>query len=386
MSEPVSTTAGVLPGTALPTEEFLAEAARRIRAALAGGAPRRMPHYVQDGDWVLADVETYSGWDGDFYDHGNWTAGFWPGMLLELEWLGGADERATATAIAEAVRSRADDGGTHDIGFLFQPSACLLHEMTGEPQWREDGLRAAETLLRRFRPAGGYLQAFGQLDDPRSFGTSTVDTMMNLPLLWWAAEQTGRQDFLDAAISHADATLRAIVRPDHGTYHLVRYGPDGDIRWQGTYQGVDDRSCWTRGQAWAVHGFVSAARATGLPRFAEAAVATAEFVWSHMDPEELPPYDLVSRTPHRDSSAGAILASALAEAGTDPDLAGALDVAGRLPTLLQTLGQQALFQDEVGLLTHAAYSVPHGLGVDGALPYGDYYYLRALRVQAKGLA
>jgi unsaturated chondroitin disaccharide hydrolase len=386
MSEATAPVLAGVPGTTLTGEEFLSEATRRVRAALTGGAPGRTPHYVQDSDWVLADVATPSGWDGDFYDHGNWTAGFWPGMLLELESLGGADERATATAIAGAVRSRADDVGTHDIGFLFQPSACLLHQLTGDPQWREDGLRAAETLLGRFRPAGGYLQAFGRLDDERSAGTSTVDTMMNLPLLWWAAQQTGRQDFQDVATSHADATLRAIVRPDHGTYHLVRYAPDGAIRWQGTYQGVDDGSCWTRGQAWAVHGFVSAARATGEARFAEAAAATLQFLWDHLDPQELPPYDLVSSTPYRDSSAGAIVASALAEAGTDPALATALDVAGRLPTLLQTLGRAALFQDGVGLLAHAAYSVPHGLGVDGALPYGDYYYLRALRVQAKGTA
>jgi unsaturated chondroitin disaccharide hydrolase len=158
------------------------------------------------------------------------------------------------------------------------------------------------------------------------------------------------------------------------------------VAWQGTYQGVDNRSCWTRGQAWAVHGFVSSARATGLERFASAAAATMDFLWSHLDPDALPPYDLVAPSRHRDSSAGAIVASALAEAGTDPGLADALDVRRRLPVLLETLGREALFHDEVGLLAHAAYSVPHELGVDGALPYGDYYYLRALRVQARGTA
>lgn len=385
MSDP-NGAGGTVPGTSLSTAEFLIRASGRVKDALAPGAPERTPHYVQDSAWVLSDVATASGWDGEFYDHGNWTAGFWAGMILELEALGGDAEREIAVRIAEAIRQRAGDGGTHDIGFLFQPSACQLYEVTGDPQWRADGVRAAETLLRRYRPAGGYLQAFGQLDDQRSFGTSTVDTMMNLPLLWWAAQQTGRQEFQDAAISHADATLRGIVRPDHGTYHLVRYGQDGDIVRQGTYQGVDDKSCWTRGQAWAVHGFVSAALATGLPRFADAAEATLEFLWSRMDPRELPPYDLTSESPHQDSSAGAIVASALAEAAGDPVLAVTLDVPGRLPLLLDTLGREALFRDKVGLLAHAAYSVPHGLGVDGALPYGDYYYLRALRMQARGVA
>ncbi|MGY1631841.1 glycoside hydrolase family 88 protein [Geodermatophilus sp. SYSU D01186] len=369
----------------MSTAEFLAEAGRRVEEAVALGAPERTPHYVHNSAWALSEVATPSRWKGEFYDHGNWTAGFWAGMLLELHALGGPDRTETAARIAEAVRARADDGGTHDIGFLFQPSACLLHAVTGDPQWRDDGLRAADTLLRRYRPAGGYLQAFGALDDERSFGTSTVDTMMNLPLLWWAAEQTGRADFREAAIDHADATLRGIVRPDGSTYHLVRYGPDGEVRWQGTYQGVDDRSCWTRGQAWAVHGFLSAARVTGLDRFADAARRTLDFLWSRLEPTQLPPYDLVSPSPYRDSSAGAIVASALAEAGTDPTLREALGVEERLPVLLETLGREALFRDDVGLLAHAAYSVPHGLGVDGALPYGDYYYLRALRVRETGI-
>jgi unsaturated chondroitin disaccharide hydrolase len=373
----------VVPGTDLDRAQFLDAALRRVLDALSLSAPSRTPHYVQDSAWVLADVATPSGWDGDFYDHGNWTAGFWTGMLLELEALGAPARREVATAVADVVRLRADDGGTHDIGFLFQPSACLLHEVTGEARWREDGLRAAETLARRLRP-GGYLQAFGQLDDPRSYGTSTIDTMMNLPLLWWAAERTGRDDFRAAATSHADATLRAVVRPDGSTYHLVRYDHEGAVAWQGTYQGVDDRSSWTRGQAWAVHGYVTSALATGLDRFADAAARTLEFFWGHIDPDRIPPYDLTVSSPYRDSSAGAIVASALAEAGTDAALAKALDVQNRLPKLLATLGREALFRDEVGLLAHAAYSVPHGLGVDGALPYGDYYYLRALRIVAEG--
>lgn len=367
-------------------QDLVAEASRRVLAALAEGAPDRTPHYVEGSAWVRTDVATPSRWDGDYYDHGNWTAGFWAGMLLELEALGGPENREAAAGIGKAVRVRATDGGTHDIGFLFQPSACLLHDVTGDPQWRADGLQAAETLLARLRPAGGYLQAFGQLDDARSFGTSTIDTMMNLPLLWWAARQTRRSDFRDAATSHADATLRAVVRPDASTYHLVRYAPDGSVAWQGTYQGVDDRSCWARGQAWAVHGFVTSALASGLDRFADAAARTAEYFWQHLDPGHIPPYDLLTPSEYRDSSAGAIVASALAEAGTDPALADALDVRHRLPALLEALGREALFQDHVGLLAHAAYSVPHGLGVDGALPYGDYYYLRALRVRAEGRA
>jgi unsaturated chondroitin disaccharide hydrolase len=257
---------------------------------------------------------------------------------------------------------------------------CALFDITGEENWRRDALRAADTLLSRLRPAGRYLQAFGALDDERSYGTSTIDTMMNLPLLWWATRVSGRPEYAAAAVSHADATLRAIVRPDGSTYHLVRYDRTGDVCWRGTYQGADDASCWTRGQAWAVHGFVTAARETGLPRFVEAAQQVLDYYWDRHDPEHLPPYDLTKDTGIVDASAAAIVASALTEALAQPSLAMALDARNRANTLLRVLGEESLFQNQVGLLGHATYSLPHSLGVDGALPYGDYYYVRALRL------
>ncbi|MGQ4511524.1 glycoside hydrolase family 88 protein [Streptomyces sp. DW26H14] len=382
-TQPAHPGSPIVPGTDLDLPAFLRAATERVLTGTAGWEDGAMPHYAEKSAWVRVDIAARSQWHGDYYDHGNWTSGFWAGQLLELEELGAPGLHATAEGIADAVRVRAEDDGTHDIGFLFHPSACALADLTGEQRRRDDALRAAEVLLSRLRSPGGYLQAFGRLDDPRSRGTSTIDTMMNLPLLWWAAERTGRPEFREAAISHADATLRTIVRPDASTYHLVRYGEDGVPTWRGTYQGGDDASCWTRGQGWAIHGFVSAHLATGLPRYADAAARTLDFLWSHLDPGELTPNDLDRDGSAADSSAGAIVASALAESLADPALAERLKADARLGRLLETLGRKALFSDRVGLLGHAAYSVPHGLGVDGPLPYGDYYYLRAVRLRLR---
>jgi unsaturated chondroitin disaccharide hydrolase len=369
-----------LVGVRRPRDSFLTEAATRTTRALTTPATAT-PHYAEHGRWVDVDIATFSEWRGDFYDHGNWTAGFWVGLLLEIEALGGRSERDLAARVARAVGRRATDGGTHDIGFLFAPSACALHDVTGDDEWRSDALAAAETLAARFRPAGGYLQAFGTLDDERSAGTSTVDTMMNLPLLFWASEVTGDARFRELATAHVDATARNILRPDGSTYHLIRYDADGDVVWQGTYQGLEAASCWTRGQAWAIHGFVTAARETGEARFVELAARTLDYYWRALpDAAVLPPYDLVAPTDLVDSSAAAIVASALAEAALDPVLSSALDARRRAVEVLEALDRHALFDDEVGILAHAVYSAPHGLGVDGPLPYGEYFYLRALRL------
>lgn len=62
----------------------------------------------------------------------------------------------------------------------------------------------------------------------------------------------------------------------------------------------------------------------------------------------------------------------------DPALARAVRAEERLARILRALRKQALFQDEAGLLAYACCSLPHRRGVDGPLPYGDYYYLAAL--------
>jgi unsaturated chondroitin disaccharide hydrolase len=51
--------------------------------------------------------------------------------------------------------------------------------------------------------------------------------------------------------------------------------------------------------------------------------------------------------------------------------------------LLATVSRQALNRDpEVdGILLHSCYSVPQGVGVDGATAWGDFYYGLALAVR-----
>ena len=300
-------------------------------------------------------------------------------MLVRLRQLGGQDLMKRGTEITTAVAQRAEDRGTHDIGFLFEPSACLLFDETGDELWLRQGLAAADTLAARARP-GGYIQAFGTVDDPASSATSTIDTMMNLPLLWWAGARTQDDRYTEIAARHARATAQHFIRDDGSTYHLVRYSESGSPTWRGTYQGAMDTSCWTRGQAWAIHGFILSTLETGEPAFLEAAKATLDFYFDRHDPSELPPNDLTIDTGVRDSSAAAIVASALAvgRARLDERTWSALSGEARLAQLLRTLRDRAVFADEIGILAHACYSLPHGLGVDGPAPYGDYFYLQAL--------
>ena len=53
------------------------------------------------------------------------------------------------------------------------------------------------------------------------------------------------------------------------------------------------------------------------------------------------------------------------------------------PRLQRTLHEPQVHRaDDVGVLAHSCYSLPHGRGLDGPLPYGDYFYLSTLALLA----
>lgn len=366
---------------AVPGAAEIAEMARRTTAAVAGGGPGTAAHYAEQGRWVYRPIEEASRWIGADYDHGNWSTGFWVGALLHLAQLGAAEEGLVerARALSAKLDRRAEDHGTHDIGFIFWPSAALIARLYGDPAAAKTALRAAEVLAERQVAGSGHLQAFGAVGEDRSRPTSTIDTMMNLPLLWWARHHTGDRRWADVARAHADRTARSLLRPDGSTFHLARIGDDGEPFWQGTFQGAADDSCWARGQAWAISGYLTMACETGLGRYAETARRLLDYYCDSHDLGELTPYDLVVDTGVQDSSAAAIVCYGLAlTLRRDPSLARAVRAQERLTRILRTLRDKALLRDEVGVLAHACYSLPHRRGVDGPLPYGDYYYLAAL--------
>jgi hypothetical protein len=68
----------------------------------------------------------------------------------------------------------------------------------------------------------------------------------------------------------------------------------------------------------------------------------------------------------------------LAECAEDVGGSGALRSTG--VSILERLHENAVRHDDEqeGVLLRSCYSKPHGQGLSGALPYGDYYYGLAL--------
>jgi len=283
-----------------------------------------------------------------------WTGGFVAGQL----WLAGEHDRARL--VTDLLRPRAAQPTTHDLGFLFWPSAVLGLAATGDDCHRILGLRAAASLIRRALP-NGVIQVIGPLDDPEYRGRTIVDTWPNLLLLWWA-ERQGMAEAGDAARAHLDATIPALLRDDGSTFHAARLADDGAVLERGTINGHADGSTWARGQAWAIHGLASAHRATGGYR--EELDRAARYFLDRVG--GIPPWDFDAPPGPVDASAGAIAAAALLDLGREDD---ARRLAAAFP-----LNDG----DGDGLLLHASYRVPKGKGLDCATVWGDYFALETL--------
>ena len=74
----------------------------------------------------------------------------------------------------------------HDTGFLYTPSCVAGYKITGNPTAKKAALMAAYSLSRRFRPRGNFIQSMSFELDEENY-KFIVDTMLNIPLLFWAS-------------------------------------------------------------------------------------------------------------------------------------------------------------------------------------------------------
>src|SRR5206468_3614074 len=170
----------------------------------------------------------------------------------------------------------------HDLGFMLGAGYGNGYRLTKDPAYRDALLAGATTLMTRFSPKVGAIQSW----DVRPGGAWAypviVDNMMNLELLTWAARAADEPRYRDAAIAHADTTLRNHFRPDGSSFHLVDYDPQtAAVRARVTVQGYADASTWARGQAWGLYGYTMMYRETRKNEYLAQAQRIARFYMNH---------------------------------------------------------------------------------------------------------
>lgn len=321
-----------------------------------------------------------------------WCSGFYPGTLLYLSEATDAPElKKEAERALEDLKKEQFNTSTHDLGFMMYCSFGNAQRLQPNPEYEKILMNSAKSLTTRFNDTVGVIRSWdnagwnkGGPDDLLVI----IDNMMNLELLFWATRHSGDSSFYKVAVQHADNTMKNHYREDYSSYHVVVYDEEtGEVKAQRTDQGAADESAWARGQAWGLYGYVLMYRETKDPKYLEHAQHIADFILNHPNlPENKVPYwDLnASNIPDalRDTSAGAIIASALLELSQYAEEEKADKYYQDASTLLASLLEPAYIA-EAGtnggfLLKHGVGNLPKNSEIDVPLTYGDYYLVEAM--------
>lgn len=332
------------------------------------------PYHADPEDGTLHTVE-----DGD------WCGGHWVECLRILGELSG-DPTCLEEALDRTERLRPylerDD---QFRGHRFYYSAARLHAVTGRESLRTLALAAAWSVRAMAIPANGAMPIGHQVQVKSTTLASrrivAVDNVHpNLRLDYWGLAETGDQSFARGAKRHLDVTIRDFLRPDGSTIEFIEYAEHEDrILRHFTLLGHDDDSCWSRGQAWAIAGFLRGWRAFGEQRYREAADRLFAYWWGHCG-GAIPPYDFADpQAPNGvpgDSSASAIVVEQLARMAVEEgDIAALRPFTARLEPMLEGLFDH-LTPD--GRLLDGCFNRPRRFAERSELIWGTAYLLMAL--------
>ncbi len=334
---------------------------------------------AREGDWIPYTDEG-GGWKKT--EIGWWTNGFWPAAMWQMFRMTGnalyREEALRAEAMLDAALADFKNL-SHDVGFMWLIHSGVHYALEKDAGSWDRTLFAAHMLASRFNP-NGFIRAWNGAGRE---GWAIVDCMMNLPLLYWATEETGDPRFRQIAMRHADTTMETFVRPDGSCNHIVIFDPDtGAFLENPGGQGYESGSSWSRGQAWALYGFVLSWLHTGKQAYLDTAKRVANYFISQVTDDWIPRCDF--RQPAepalKDNAAGNIAASGLLElARALPETEGKFyfDAAVRI-LKAQERDSADWGTDRPGLFTKctSAWHDPDGRHI--TMVYADYYFMEAI--------
>lgn len=351
------------------------EFAEKQVAHIVEAHPDYFPIYTEGGKW-RHDKELWT----------DWCAGFFAGMMWQFHLrTGDADWRAQAEHYSKLLEHRQHDRDVHDLGFIFLSTYLPWYQLTGDKHLNDVLIQAGRTLAMRFKEKGQYLRSF--VSDDSLF----IDIMMNVPIIFYAANETGDAELMRKAEAHCRTTRDKIVRENGSTAHEGMFDLEtGEFLEETTHQGLRGDSSWARGLSWSLYGYSKVFALTNNPEFLAVAERNADF-WVANLPEDKVPFwdfdaDLSQPAPwgaQKETSAGAIAASGLldlAKQVSDPEKAKKYRETA-LATLDALVTPEYLAMNDEGwegILKHGVYHTEKDLGVNESVMFGEYFFVEAL--------
>lgn len=334
----------------------------------------KIPYIADHGTYKEDKGETDIVW---------WTNGFWPGILWQMYHADG-DEKYRKTA--ECVEEKLDKafeiytGLHHDVGFMWLHSAVADYRLTGSERSKARGLHAAHLLAGRYNPRGKFLRSWNR----DRAGWVIVDSMMNVPLLYWAGDITQDPRFKYIAMDHADTIMKYTVRGDGSCNHIIVLDPaTGEFLETPGGQGYTSGSSWSRGQSWAIYGFALSFLHTGKQEYLDTAKKVANYFLSQTDLTDglaLVDFRAPKEPVYWDSTAGVCAACGMLEiAAHVPDLEKDFYISGALRILKatdETFCNWDPRNDSIVQMGSGSYNTEYDRHVP--IIYGDYFFLEAV--------
>lgn len=362
-------------------EEALGRAARQVTGNLPDFTKRFPKAYSENGFYEATE-------------NVDWTTGFWTGEVwLAYEHTGNKELLEAGKIQMESFLERIEnqrDVETHDLGFLYSPSCVAGYKLTGSKVGRQAALMAARELTGRFHEKGQFIQAWGPLDAPDNYRL-IIDCLLNLPLLYWASEETGEEEYREIAEKHIHTALANVVREDFSTWHTFFFDRETGAPDHGaTCQGYRDGSAWARGQAWGVYGTAIGYRYTKRQEYIPLFEGVTDYFLKHLPEDLVPFWDLEfgdGDDEPKDSSSASIAACGMLEMAKYLDEEQAKYYRGIAKRLVKALADHYAVKNPAvsnGLVLHSTYSnhSPYNTcnhyGVDECNIWGDYFYMEAL--------
>lgn len=317
-------------------------------------------------------------------DLGWWTNGFWSGVMWLMDDC--CDDPKYAN-VANFIEEQFDDlylnrfnALHHDVGFMWLHTAVANYRRNGSDQSYKRGIHAANVLAARFNVNGNFIVAWNW-----ESGWMIVDSLMNIPLLFWATEESGDERYRAIAYKHLETALEHIIREDGSSNHICTFDPiSGEYLGPNAGQGYEVGSTWSRGLSWVIYGMTTAYGYTKDTRYLDAAKRAANyFIANSIQHDFVAPIDFMSPAdPYfPDTTATVITASALidlAQYVTEQEGQNYLKV---VDIILEKLDSEHCNYDldkdsilQAGAERYRPNADPKGI----AIVYGDYFLLECL--------
>ena len=305
-----------------------------------------------------------------------WTNGFYGGMMWLMYNATQKDIFKEAAKNQEKLLDealKAYDGLHHDVGFMWGLTSKAQYTQIGDEESRVRALYAANLLAGRVNIKGRYIRAWNSQPS-----YSIIDCMMNIPLLYWASRELNDNRFRYIAQMHADMTMRDHVREDGSVVHIAVHAENHDeVVETLAGQGYSVGSAWSRGQAWAVYGFILSYIHTGEEKYLETAKKVADYFLKFSEKTN---YKVVTdfnapREPvYYDNTAGACAACGMIEIYKATKEEKYLDGAIKI---LKAMEEDCIFDDSDQSILQNCMEAYY-TGKEMHIIYGDFFLCEAI--------